>query len=508
MTSQINPNNIDGNYPVAGVDNNSQGFRDNFTNTKTNFQYAQNELNDLQNKVVLKAALIGTTLDNDMADNLIYAAKIRDFSATKVAVSTTSGSITLDYSAGHYQTITTAGSVSLSFSNFPPSGSYGLMRIQIYVTNVAHTMELPAAVSLGLSGIQGIIPGTSGVSNTITFGATGYYEFAFGSSDSGTTITLFDLNRALTNFTSAAITTTSVAASGNITAGGTISAPALASSGTISAAGNVTGGNISAATAISAAGNITGGNVIATSSFSTTGLVRAGNVSATVNPTAGTTTVAPVNFTAGTLLVTPAVGAVELDSSVFYGTPTAGSASSQRGVLPAQHVIVAPSGGRTLAQSTSSQAVFDNPASGALTVTASTTYEIEGYYVITNTASPSTAHSISLLFAVSGSLTSISYIADVTTSSGSPTSGATTVSRNHSTLASALQITPAGTTTNTETVIVHIRGLLRTNASGTIVPQIKYNTNAPGGDSVVTQDSWFRMSAWGNSSLVSVGNWS
>ena len=33
MTSQINPNNIDGNYPVAGVDNNSQGFRDNFTIT-------------------------------------------------------------------------------------------------------------------------------------------------------------------------------------------------------------------------------------------------------------------------------------------------------------------------------------------------------------------------------------------------------------------------------------------------------------------------------------------
>ena len=56
MTSQINPNNIDGTYPVAGVPNNTQGFRTNFTNIKTNFEYAETEIDDLQSKVVLKAA--------------------------------------------------------------------------------------------------------------------------------------------------------------------------------------------------------------------------------------------------------------------------------------------------------------------------------------------------------------------------------------------------------------------------------------------------------------------
>ena len=54
MSSNINPNNIDGTYPVAGQDNNSQGFRDNFTNTKTNFQYAETEITDLQNNAILK----------------------------------------------------------------------------------------------------------------------------------------------------------------------------------------------------------------------------------------------------------------------------------------------------------------------------------------------------------------------------------------------------------------------------------------------------------------------
>ena len=64
--SSINPNNIDGTYPIAGQDNDSQGFRDNFTNIKNNFTFAYDELTDLQSKAVLKSALNGSTLDNTM----------------------------------------------------------------------------------------------------------------------------------------------------------------------------------------------------------------------------------------------------------------------------------------------------------------------------------------------------------------------------------------------------------------------------------------------------------
>ena len=64
--SSINPNNIDGTYPIAGQDNDSQGFRDNFTNIKNNFTFAYDELTDLQSKAVLKSALNGSTLDNTL----------------------------------------------------------------------------------------------------------------------------------------------------------------------------------------------------------------------------------------------------------------------------------------------------------------------------------------------------------------------------------------------------------------------------------------------------------
>ena len=186
MTSAINPNDIDGTYPVAGQDNNSQGFRDNFTNTKTNFQYAANEITDLQTNAVLKAALTGTALDNDMGGSPLSNANISDFSAVAAILGTLSGSVNIDYTAGHYQTVTTGASISLAFTNFPAAGNFGIVRVQITVSNIAYTVTLPAAVSVGTSNLQGY---SSGV---ITYNRTGTYTYDFTTSNGGTTISVFD----------------------------------------------------------------------------------------------------------------------------------------------------------------------------------------------------------------------------------------------------------------------------------------------------------------------------
>lgn len=189
MTSAINPNDIDGTYPVAGQDNNSQGFRDNFTNTKTNFQYAANEITDLQTNAVLKAALTGTALDNNMGGSPLSNANISDFSAVAAILGTLSGTVTIDYTAGHYQTVTTGASISLAFTNFPAAGNFGIVRVQITVTNTAYTVTLPAAVSVGTSNLQGYS------SNLITFNQVGTYTYDFTTSNGGTTISVFDLSQ-------------------------------------------------------------------------------------------------------------------------------------------------------------------------------------------------------------------------------------------------------------------------------------------------------------------------
>lgn len=70
MASNINTETLDALYPVAGVDNDSQGFRDNFFNIKTNLDHASTELTDLQNGV---ARIDG---DNNFAGNTIEGADL------------------------------------------------------------------------------------------------------------------------------------------------------------------------------------------------------------------------------------------------------------------------------------------------------------------------------------------------------------------------------------------------------------------------------------------------
>jgi hypothetical protein len=214
MTSQINPQDINGNYPVAGQPNNTKGFRDNFTNTKTNFEYAANEITELQNKSIFKEALTGSTLDNNMLGAPLVGAKVRNFSATLVQIATTSGLVSIDYTAGHYQTVSTTGSIQLGFSNWPANNSAGWVRVTINITNIAHTVTLPAEVSLGTTGIQGL------AGSVITFAATGTYTFEFTTYDSGAAITIQDLNRPLNRYTNGVTSNSATAGIGYATGAG------------------------------------------------------------------------------------------------------------------------------------------------------------------------------------------------------------------------------------------------------------------------------------------------
>jgi len=492
MTSAINPNNIDGSYPVAGQDNNSQGFRDNFTNIKVNFQDAAAEITDLQNKAVLKAALTGGTLDNNMNDVLLYAAKIQDFSATKVTVAATSGPIAINYASGHYQSISTSGSISLSFTNFPANGSYGYIKLQINITNTAHTVTLPGAVTLGISGLQGYSAGT------ITFGATGVYEFAFGTYDGGTTITIFDLNRALTNFATGnlsvgSLTATTAVVTGNISGGN------ISTAGVFSATGNISGGNISTAGRITATGNIVGGNLTTAGAVSATGAVSGLTVGGFIRPTAGSASQAPLLFTAGTNTSVAAAGAVEYNGTVFLSTP----AATQRGLMPTEY-LVALASNYTANDSASAQKVFNVPTDGAVAVLANTTYFIEGQYMIAP-AINFNAESVQTLFALGGgaTLTSIRYVADTSTGLASAVTAAKKVQVTAATATTVTDAAPGGAATN---FVIQIRGIIRTNVAGTITPQFQF-TGTPGSAPIVQANSFFRLVPVGSGSVTTIGSW-
>ena len=199
MASNINPNNIDVTYPIAGQDNDSQGFRDNFTNIKTNFTYAETEIEDLQSKAILKSALTGGSLDNDMAGSVLQSATLKDTRLTRVALgSVTGGTATIDYSAGHYHTFTLGANTTLAFTNFPGLATATASYVRVQVATDAgnsYTLTFPSAVSVNDAGILGH-DGT----DTITFPAAGTYEFEFVTNDGGSTITVNEVNKGLAPF--------------------------------------------------------------------------------------------------------------------------------------------------------------------------------------------------------------------------------------------------------------------------------------------------------------------
>ena len=52
MASNIQSESIDGTFPVAGVDNDTQGFRDNFGYIKSNFAAAKEEIELCKTKLL------------------------------------------------------------------------------------------------------------------------------------------------------------------------------------------------------------------------------------------------------------------------------------------------------------------------------------------------------------------------------------------------------------------------------------------------------------------------
>lgn len=206
MSSSINPNNIDGNYPIAGQDNDSQGFRDNFTNIKQNLTFGKSEIEDLQNKVVLKSALLGgTTPDNNMSGTPLVGAQLSNTTEKINQLTASAGGLSLDYSAGllHYTTINaTSGSVTLTFasSTWPTQSlGYGKVRLWVIVSDNTYTLTFPDEVSVGLTDM----PGVSG--QTMTFPSTGTYVFEFSSYDGGSTVVVQELTRNRSTVTNATI---------------------------------------------------------------------------------------------------------------------------------------------------------------------------------------------------------------------------------------------------------------------------------------------------------------
>lgn len=132
MTSEIDPTTIDEEFPRAGRDNASQGFRDNFSIIKTNLQTASNEITTLQTNVAFK------NTDNNFFGNKIIDAELQQVTDLYYS-SVLEENYTIRFFDGHYQEFTVSGDIILNFSDWPEDNRMGKVRVALRGDDTART---------------------------------------------------------------------------------------------------------------------------------------------------------------------------------------------------------------------------------------------------------------------------------------------------------------------------------------------------------------------------------
>jgi hypothetical protein len=276
MTSKITTasGTINVGFPSPGVNNSSQGFRDNFTAINTAFTTASTELTDLQGKVLLKSALTGTTLDNDMNNGIIKNAQTLQFrNSTYSLGSNLSGTVEVDCSLGdvHIGVIdTTIGTLNLTLSHWAPAGTQGSVEVVLGVA-AGQTITMPSAVVYGLETIEGCINNVVTVPSGVT-----RVHYKFNSLDCGTTVEIVPVDRprmtVLTTYNNANVASYLDGTYSN--ANGNISDTRMAAN--INTTGNVTSNNATIGNTLRV-GNITSGIITANSITLAGGAVNLSN---------------------------------------------------------------------------------------------------------------------------------------------------------------------------------------------------------------------------------------
>lgn len=197
--STINTNSINVNYPVPGINNSSQGFRDNFASIKTNLNAAATEITDLQNVVVVKSALANTTINNDMANTLISNASVRNFRATTYNLGASiSGTIVINRALGDVQYGTIAANTTIQFAGWAPSGTQSNLELQLTVANTDAVISFPTNVSMtGSYGVETLenFANVAGIPTVTVAAGVSQLDYMFSTIDCGNKIFVEPINR-------------------------------------------------------------------------------------------------------------------------------------------------------------------------------------------------------------------------------------------------------------------------------------------------------------------------
>lgn len=127
--SNIIYNTIDATYPVAGQDNDTQGFRDNFSIIKTGLGVANTEITSLETRAVLTQDILLDPVDNNLLGSTIRNGVSYNIRGKIYQNESTSGTIAVVTTAASLQIFTLVGNTTFKFSSWPTIGEYAKIRL-------------------------------------------------------------------------------------------------------------------------------------------------------------------------------------------------------------------------------------------------------------------------------------------------------------------------------------------------------------------------------------------
>ena len=144
MASSIISDTIDGAYPVAGIDNDTQGFRDNFTIIKTGLATATSEITTLQNNT----AKLNAT--NDFNGTDITDANFSLNTEKYHNVGTVISGQNISFLNGHHQSLAinldeSTPSIAFALADWPARDHLAKITVQLFGNDTAKTVAFTVA---------------------------------------------------------------------------------------------------------------------------------------------------------------------------------------------------------------------------------------------------------------------------------------------------------------------------------------------------------------------------
>ena len=183
MTSTVtdNSNNINTNYPIPGVDNDTQGFRDNFANIKNSLATAASEITALQ----LTSVVTDDTSDFSYTGKL-YRPVLDSVSNRLTTHADQSTSFDVSMLDGNYQRVEISGNISIGATDWPTTNQLGEITLEVYNATTTSNYTVTFNNSLGsLKKESGLT-----LPYTVTAADSAVTIFKLSSPDAGSTVFL------------------------------------------------------------------------------------------------------------------------------------------------------------------------------------------------------------------------------------------------------------------------------------------------------------------------------